>query len=257
MIISSAKQLAQYQTAAQISTEILWQLHEKTAKGVTPLEIDQLAGQLCEEREVMPNFRGVGPKDNPYQYATCISVNDTVVHGIPQDKPLQEGDLVKVDFGLIYQGLNTDHCFTVGIGKVTKEDKKLLTVGRQAILQAARSAKPGEHTGNLGHLMQQTAYKNNFSVTRQYVGHGIGRSLHEDPQIPAWGEPKTGTTLKKGMVLCVEAQFLAGEPEVYTAEDGWSVKSEDGKNSVMFEYMVVVDEQPLFLTQTADWPLFV
>ena len=258
MIISSTKQLAQYRETAKISTEILWQLHEATKVGVTPLSIDTLADKLCRQYSVKPNFKGVGHKKNPYAFVTCISVNDTVVHGIPQDIPLMEGDLVKVDFGLEYKGLHTDHCFTVGIGKLADRDKKLLTTGRYAILTAAQQAITGKYTGDLGHIMETTAHQEGFSVTEQYVGHGIGHSLHEEPQLPAWGEPGTGTLLQKGMVLCVEAQLLAGSNEVYLASDGWSVKTSDGGKAVMFEFMVIGgDNKPEFLTPTATWPLLV
>ena len=257
MIISSPQQLKQYQTVAKISTEVLWQLHQKTRAGVTPLAIDQLADQLCKKYQVTPNFKGVGSPKNPYQYATCISVNDVVVHGIPQDIPLKEGDLVKVDFGIVKDGLNTDHCFTVGIGQLTEINQTLLEVGRKAVLKAAQQAKVGKTVGDLGHIMESTAGKYDFTVTEQYVGHGIGRSLHEEPQIPAWGEPKDGVKLQKGMVLCIEAQVIAGNPDVYTAADGWSVKTSDGSNAVMFEYMVVVDTKPIFLTPTMDWSLTV
>jgi methionyl aminopeptidase len=258
MVIKSEAERRKYRQAAKLSTEILWQLHQKTSAGVTPLEIDALADKLCRQHNGKPNFRGVGPKKNPYQFATCISVNDTVVHGIPQDTPLMEGDLVKVDFGLEYLGLNTDHCFTVGIGELAEGDRKLLTTGRSAILAAAQNAITGKYTGDLGSIMERTAHKQGFTVTEQYVGHGIGHSLHEEPQIPAWGKAGEGAVLQKGMVLCVEAQLLAGNNEVYVAPDGWSVKTQDGSNAVMFEFMVIVDSpKPEFLTPTMDWPLIV
>jgi methionyl aminopeptidase len=256
MIISSPQQLKQYKAVAKLSTEILWQLHQRTRAGVTPREIDELADKLCRKNQAQPNFKGVGSPHNPYQFATCISVNDVVVHGIPTDVPLKAGDLVKVDFGLVKDGLNTDHCFTMGIGELSDEDQELLEVGREAVLKAARAASAGKRAGDLGHLMENTAIEHDFSVTEQYVGHGIGTKLHEEPQIPAWGEPGTGTKLEKGMVLCVEAQVIAGSSEVYTANDGWSVKTRDGSKAVMFEYMVLVEKnKPVFLTPTADWPL--
>jgi methionyl aminopeptidase len=258
VIITSDKQLRQYQQAAKISMEILWQLHQKTKNGVTPLEIDMLADELCQRYGVKPNFRGVGGTSNEYQYATCISVNDTVVHGIPQNVPLKAGDLVKVDFGLEYQGLNTDHCFTVGIGPVSSKDKNLMETGRAAVLKAAKQAIAGKYTGDLGDIMESTAHSQGYMVTEQYVGHGIGTTLHEEPQLPAWGDPGTGDVLREGMVLCVEAQVIAGDSEVYTAKDGWSVKTVDGSKSVMFECMVVVGKnKPEFLTTNLDWPLIV
>ncbi len=258
MIIESEKQPKQYREVAKLSTEILWQLHQKVAVGVTPLEIDRLADELCAQHGVTPNFKGVGSQDNPYQHATCISVNDAVVHGIPTDQPLMEGDLVKVDFGMNYQGLNTDHCFTVGVGEVTAEDRKLLTVGRQAVLKAAQSAIAGKTAGDLGHLMESIADQHGYTVAKEYVGHGIGKTLHERPQLPAWGKPGTGEKLMEGMVICIEAQLIDGDNELYTAEDGWTVKTVDGSKAVMFEFMVLVGkDKATFLTPTMDWPLVV
>lgn len=258
MKIESPQQLQQYREAAKISTEILWRLHEKTREGVTPREIDALADELCLEHGVRPNFKGVGPAHNLYQYATCISVNDVVVHGIPASEPLRAGDLVKVDFGIEHEGLHTDHCFTVGLAPVSSEDQQLLEVGRQAVLDGVRQAVVGNTTGDIGHAIESAVLARGFSVPEIYIGHGIGRSLHEGPEVPAWGDPGAGTKLERGMVLCVEAQVIAGENNVYTADDGWSVKTVDGSKAVMFEYMVVVEKhQPTILTPTTDWPLTV
>jgi len=257
MILKTSADIKKYEEIATLSTGILWQLHQKTAEGVTPLQIDELADQLCKENGVKPNFKGVGDPKNPYKYSTCISVNDTVVHGIPQDEPLKKGDLVKVDFGIEKDGLNTDHCFTVVIGDyLSKEDEKLMIVGRKAVLKAAQTAKVGKTTGDLGYIMESTVGAEGFTVAEQYVGHGIGKTLHDEPQVPAWGFPGKGQKLKEGMVICVEAQIIAGSNDLYLGNDGWSVKTSDKSNSVMFEYMVVVGKKSAnILTKTMDWPL--
>jgi len=257
MILKTLADIKKYEEVTKLSTGILWQLHQKTAEGVTPLEIDKLADQLCKENGVRPNFKGVGGPRNPYKYSTCIAVNDTVVHGIPQDKPLEKGDLVKVDFGIEKDGLNTDHCFTVVIGDyLSKEDERLMKTSRKAVLKAAQTAMVGKTTGDLGYIMESMVEAEGFSVAEQYVGHGIGRTLHDEPQIPAWGTPGKGQKLKEGMVICVEAQVIAGSNDLYTDNDGWSVKTRDQSNSVMFEYMVVVGKKSAnILTKTMDWPL--
>ena len=178
------------------------------------------------------------------------------MHGIPNGRQFQDGDVVKIDFGIEYQGLNTDHCFTIGLGKFSSQDKKLMTAARSGIQAAAKKAVTGAWTGDLGYTMQRAANRAGFTVAKEFVGHGIGRTLHDDPQIPAYGRPGTGSRLEPGAVLCVEAQVLAGRDDVYLAEDGWTIKTSDGSNAAMFEYMVVVQEdQPLFLTPTLDWPL--
>ncbi len=256
MIIKNKKQLKTYQTAGEISSKILNELRKAVKIGTPAIEVDQLADMLCKKHQVKPNFKGQGGPGNRYQHATCISVNDTVVHGIPDDRKFQSGDIVKIDFGIEYEGLNTDHCFTIGVGQVSKQDKKLMKAARDGIQRAAKKAAAGNYAGDLGYSMQRAANREGFSVAKEFVGHGIGRTLHDEPQIPAYGRPQTGTKLKKGQVLCVEAQVLAGSDDIYIADDGWTVKTSDGSNAAMFEYMVVVQEdKPIFLTPTLDWPL--
>jgi len=257
MIIKTDQELAAYKEAGKKSTRILRQLFDACKEGVTSAEIDALADELCQKEGVKASFRGVGPKNNRYQWATCISVNE--VHGIPQDKPFEKGDLVKVDFGIIDQsGLYTDHCFTKSIGEPNEEDLRLMKVTRKAIQAAAKKAVVGNRVGDLSHTMQSIVEEAGFSVAKEFVGHGIGRGLHDEPQIPAWGRANAGRPLEEGMVLCVEAQVMASEnDDLYIEDDGWTVKSEDGAKSAMFEYMVVVKRgRPVFLTPTMDWPLF-
>lgn len=256
MIIEDEKTLALYKQAGKLSSQILGQLRQAIKVGVTPAEIEELAQDLCAKHKVKASFMGVGPKNNQYQYATCISVNDTVLHGIPNDQAFKDGDLVKVDFGIIYQGLHTDHCFTVGVGEVSNEDLRLLKVSRAAVQKAAFKAVAGNRVGDLSNMMFKTAVKGNFDTVKEYVGHGIGYTLHDDPQIPSFGKAHSGPVLQEGMVLCVECQVLAGSDEIYTADDGWTIKTADGAKSAMFEYMVVVGKKKaLFLTPTLDWPL--
>ncbi len=256
MIIKNQQQLKKYRSAGRLSTKILRQLHQAIEIGKTPLEIDALADQLCQKYQVRPNFKGVGPKHNPYQYATCIAVNEVVVHGIPDQRPFKAGDIIKLDFGIEYQGLNTDHCFTLGLGKLSKKERHLIKTSQVAIQKAASQAVAGKRTGDLGYLIQSTVEKQGLSVVKEFIGHGIGNSLHEEPQLPAYGQPGTGQVLKPGMVLCVEAQILAGSDQIYIADDGWTVKTEDGSKSAMFEYMVVVGEkEPEYLTKTLDWAI--
>lgn len=259
MIINSDHQLAKYQEIGKLSTQILWQLWQATIEGAKPIEIDSLAERLCQKNGVKAAFKGVGSRKNPYRWTTCISVNDTVVHGIPSDIPLEKGDLVKVDFGMISpDGFYTDHCFTKAIGEPSEEDLKLMKVSRSAIQESARLAIASNKVGDLGNRMQSVAEREGFSTVKEFVGHGIGFTMHDEPQIPAWGQAHKGLTLKRGQVLCVEAQVIASEDDgVFMEEDGWTIKSNSGAKAVMFEYMVVVGEKkPTFLTPTLDWPLF-
>lgn len=258
MIITNKNVLVNYQRAGELSTQILSRLRQAVKPGVLPIEIDRLAENLCKTNRVQPAFKGVNPA-NPYQYSTCISVNDVVVHGIPsQSDKIKAGDVVKVDFGIIYQGLYTDHCFTVAVGRFTPLTKNLVTAARDAVAAAIPLAITGNTTGDLGNRMQTIAQNNGFDVLKQYTGHGIGRTLHDPPAIPAHGLAKTGTLLEPNQVLCLEAQLVAGNDQIEVADDGWSVKTTDGSLSAMFEYMVVVQEkQPILLTPTLDWGMIV
>lgn len=258
MIINSDHQLAKYQEIGKKSTEILWQLWQATIEGATPVEIDKLAEKLCQKNNVVPAFKGVGSRKNPYKYVTCIGINDGVVHGIPTDIPLVQGDMVKVDFGIIEDGFYTDHCFTKAIGQPSEEDLRLMKVARRAVQEAARKAIIGNQVGDLGFTMASVAEKAGFSTVKEFVGHGIGFTMHDEPQIPAWGKVRSGLTLKRGEVLCVEAQTIASKDDgVYMEEDGWTIKSNSGAKAAMFEYMVVVQaRKPIFLTPTLDWPLY-
>lgn len=257
MFIRSATDLSRYQAVGQISTDVLAKLRGAVKVGVTPLEIDSLAFDFCAQQAATPNFVGVGARNNQYQHATCISVNDTILHGIPDDTPLKKGDIVKIDFGLNYQGINTDHCCTVVVGEfLNAQDEKLVKTTRAAVQAATKLAIAGKHIGDLGFAMASTAWEAGFDVVKEFVGHGIGKTLHEEPQIPAYGKKGKGEVLQEGMVICIEAQVVAGSDEIRQLEDGWTIKTVDGSNAAMFEYMVVVGKQkPIYLTPTLDWPI--
>lgn len=259
MIITSPQQAQTYRDAATISTEILASMRDAVKVGVYPIEVDELAGQLCKKHRVKPAFQGVIQSGLAYHHNSCISVNDEVLHGIPDNKrALQSGDLVKLDFGIIHQGLFTDHCITVGLGKISIQDQQLIHAGKTAVLKAVAQAIAGNRTGDLGFTMHKTASRAGFEVLKQYIGHGIGTSLHDDPEIAAWGKKGRGELLKENMVICVEAQVVAGSDEIYVEKNGWTVKTVDGKKGVMFEYMVLVGKnEPEILTDTIDWPLVV
>ena len=259
MIIQTSKQLKIYRKAANLSTSILKQLIYALKPGIYPIEIDNLAKQLCRQNQVQPAFEGVGRPGNLYQYATCVSVNNTAVHGAPSSTiKLKEEDIVSVDFGIVVNNLYTDHCVTVAIKKLTPSTEKLIRTAKKSVLEAVAKATPGNTIGDLGHTMHSIAKSEGFDVLKQYTGHGIGLTLHESPNIPAHGQPGTGDILKKGQVICIEDQLVTGSDQVYVdKKDNWSVKTTDNGNSAMFEYMVVVGKNPEILTQTMSWPIVI
>lgn len=250
MVINKAKDEKILREASNISLSILKQLGEEIGEGITPLELDIKAGELCKSYNVKPAFKKV----RGYNFNSCISVNEVAVHGIPKDIPLKNGDLISIDFGIIHKGMYTDHCWTWSLGKPTKDDDKLLMAGREAVENCIPLAVSGNHTGDLGNEMERVAKENGFNILKIFVGHGIGKTLHDIPDIPAYGLKGSGSLLVDGMVICIECQVVNDNGRIIIDKDGWSAKTENGGNSVMFEYMVIVrKDKPNVLTNTLDW----
>ncbi len=228
--------------ATRISTEILKRIKEETKIGVTPTSLDEMVGQLCEEFEVKPAFFGVpGPK-GAYENNICIGVNDEVLHAIPSDRAFESGDIVKLDFGIVYKGFYTDHCVTVGLGELTAEEKRLIETGKLCIEAGIKQAIKGNSVGDISNALQTVAELAGFNYVTTYIGHGIGRKLHLAPEIPAYGIKGTGKKLNEGMILCIENQITLGKSDLKLDSDGWTLRTKDGSKGVMFEHMVIVRE---------------
>ncbi len=254
MIIKKPKEEKILREAGEISVEILSKLRDMLKEGVTTLEIDEYAGELCDEYGVKAAFKEV----DGYHFNTCISINDVAVHGLPNGYVLKKGDLVSIDFGIVYKGYMTDHCWTWCLGKPDEKKKQLLESGRRAVEHAMEKAVVGNRIGDLGFEMESEARSNSFNILKVFVGHGIGKGLHEYPDIPAFGKRGVGELLVDGMVICVECQVVDDTGKVFTDDDGWSEKTERGGDSVMFEYMVIVRKNnPVLLTDTRDWGVVV
>ena len=250
MIVNKAKDEKLLREATQISLSILKKLGKEIKEGVTPLEVDSKAGVLCKEYGVQPAFKRV----RGYDFNTCISVNEVAVHGIPKEIPFKKGDLISIDFGIIHKGIYTDHCWTWSLGMPNRENEKLMNTGREAVESCIPQAISGHYTGDLGNQMESIAKENGFNVLKMFVGHGIGKTLHDTPDIPAYGKKGTGSLLVDGMVICVECQVVNDNGKVELDEDGWSIRTSNGGMSVMYEYMLIVGkEKPVVLTDTRDW----
>jgi methionyl aminopeptidase len=235
MIIKSPKQEKRLRKAADISNSILRELGENVKGGVTPLDIEKLAQERCREYRVKPSFATVPG----YDYATCISVNDCILHGVPNGTPFREGDLVKIDFGVVYKGYYTDHCWTWAVGEVSDEDRKLMEAGREATENGCKQAVAGNRTGDISHALRATAEKYGYTTLEEFAGHGIGSTLHDGPEILSYGKRGTGDQLKDNMVVCIECQ-VTNTNDIYIAENGWDVMSSDGSKGTMYEYMGIV-----------------
>ncbi len=213
--------------------------------GISTWELNKFAEKEIEKFGGKPAFKNFGPKNNPFPAGLCTSVNDVVVHGIPSKKQiLKEGDIVGLDIGMQYQGMYTDTAITVPVGKVSKEVRQLLDVTAAALEAGINAVRPGNRVGDIGAAIQALADKAGLGVIRDLVGHGVGYGVHEEPQIPNYGRPHTGTELKEGMVLAIEPMFTLGDYElVYEENDGWTIATADGSYAAHFEHTIAVTKK--------------
>ena len=226
--------------------EVLAVLREKVRPGVTTLELDQLAEEKCTKWKARPAFKGYGG----FPFTICASPNDRVVHGFPNKQPLRDGEIISVDFGLIIDGYYGDSAVTIPVGEIDETTRRLLTVTKEALESGVAAAQPGGRLSDISHAVQTRVERDHFSVVREFVGHGIGRQLHEDPQIPNFGPPSRGPKLKTGMTLAIEPMVNVGSPAVKVLEDGWTAVTIDGLWSAHFEHTVAITENgPEVLTR--------
>lgn len=209
--------------------------------GLKTIEIDRLAETFIRDNGGQPSFKGYGSPGNVFPYSLCISVNEVVVHGMPGDYELKDGDVVSIDCGFYKNGFHGDHAYTFAIGEVSPELLQLIRVTKESLYKGIEQAVTGNRTGDIGWAIEQHTFgKYGYGVVRELVGHGVGREMHEDPQVPNYGRRGTGKRLKTNMVLAIEPMINLGTRNVYTLEDGWNVVTADGLPSVHFEHDVCV-----------------
>jgi len=243
--IKSAHDLKKMRIAGQMVAEILQLLREKIKPGVTTRELDLLAESECVKRKAVPAFKGYGG----FPYTICASPNEKVVHGFPSDVPLVDGDILSIDFGVLFDGFYGDSAFTYPVGSIDKSTQKLLSVTENSLEAAICAAIVGNRLSDISCAVQSTVEAGGFSVVRDFVGHGIGRKLHEAPQVPNYGTPGQGIRLKHGMTLAIEPMVNFGGPEVKVLQDGWTAVTRDNKLSCHFEHTIAItDNGPEILT---------
>ncbi|MEW6534958.1 MAG: type I methionyl aminopeptidase [Candidatus Auribacterota bacterium] len=236
--IKSARELDKMRESARITQCVLNEVINHIRVGSTTYELDRIAEQALAQYDALPAFKGY----RGYPASVCVSVNEEVVHGIPGKRKLREGDIVSLDFGVLKDGYYGDMAVTVGVGKISPEREKLLRVTKESLLRGIEQAQPGKRLGDISHAIESYVVNNGFSIVRDYVGHGIGREMHEEPQIPNFGEPNTGPVLKEGMVFAIEPMVNVGTYKVKTLADGWTVVTRDKKASAHFEHTVAITE---------------
>ncbi|RGC50748.1 type I methionyl aminopeptidase [Absiella sp. AM29-15] len=204
--------------------------------GITTKQINEIVENVIMEHDAYPSFKNL----YGFPAATCVSVNNVLVHGIPDDTVLQDGDIVSVDIGACYHGYHGDSAWTYAVGNVSKEVQTLLHISEESLYEGLKQAKAGNHLTDISHAIGEFVYSHGFSVPRDYAGHGIGTSVHEDPTVPNFGPAGHGILLKEGMTLAIEPMVLAGRPQTKVLADGWGVISKDGSLSAHYEHTIVI-----------------
>lgn len=237
--LKSPDEIRKMRLANRIVVRVMKEMQKRVRPGATTLELDQKAESMVLEAGAMPAFKGY----RGYGHTLCVSVNEEVVHGIPGSRTLREGDIVSIDCGVLYEGFYGDHAWTFPVGNVSAEAGKILEAGETALNIGIREMKKGNRLHDISAAIQKYVEGEGFSVVRDFVGHGIGRELHEEPQVPNFGEEGSGMRLKPGLVLALEPMVNEGVWQVETLKDGWTVVTKDRKLSVHFEHSVALTEK--------------
>ncbi len=244
--IKTAQEIELLRDVGKILAEIVEDLKRSLKEGITTREVDQCAEKLIRQRGVLPAFKGY----RGFPGCVCVSVNEEVVHGVPGNRLLRTGDIVSLDVGIIHKGYYSDTALTVGIGTIRDALKKLLDVTSQSLYKGIAQARGGNHLSDISHAIQTFVEANHFSIVRDFVGHGIGKKLHEDPEIPNFGPAHNGPVINEGMVFAIEPMVNMGTWQTRILEDGWTVVTQDGAPSAHFEHTVAITANgPEILTE--------
>ena len=235
--------------SCQIVADTIDMLTEFVVPGALVSDLDRMAEEYILSQGARPAFKGY----MGFPSTLCVSIEDAVVHGIPGDIELKEGQIVGIDCGAELNGYYGDHAKTFSIGEISTEKKKLMEITEQSLYKGIAKAIPGNYVGDIGFAVQKHAESNGFSVVRELVGHGIGQSLHEEPQVPNYGHPNQGYKLHSGMCIAIEPMINLGGREIYTAKDGWTILTADGKPSAHFEHTIaIMDDGPKILSKVGN-----
>lgn len=229
--------------ANQLVSATLAEIAKIVKPGVSTLELDTLAEQFIRDHGATPTFKGFPasyPGAEPFPATLCTSVNECVVHGVPTNEPLKDGDIVSIDCGTFLNGFCGDSAYTFCVGEVSEETKRLLRTTKDSLYKAIATALPGRRLGDIGHAVQSHCESQGYGVVREFVGHGIGRDMHEEPQVPNYGKPGTGKQLKNGLCIAIEPMITIGSPEIALLPDRWSIITRDRKPAAHFEHTIAI-----------------
>ena len=237
-LIKSEKEINKLRKSAKILADVLFKLEQNAKPGVSLKELDQMAEQMIRSVGCKPAFKG----HQDFPATICVAIDDEIVHGIPSERKLEEGQILTIDCGVNYEGYLSDSAITFGIGEISLEKMNFIETTRQTLYKAIKFIKPGIKTGDLGNFIQTEIENAGYYVFKELIGHGIGTSLWEPPHVPNFGKPNTGTTLKPGMVICVEPITGNKTDQLYTEDDNWTIKTVDGSLGCQQEHMLLITE---------------
>ena len=228
--------------ANQLVGRTLGELAKHIKPGVTTLQLDKIADEFIRDNGAIPTFKGFpNPYGGPFPASICTSVNDVVVHGVPNaETVLKEGDIISIDCGTLLNGFNGDSCYTFCVGEVSDEVKKLLKTTKESLYKGIENAVAGKHLGDISSAVQEHCEAQKYGIVRELTGHGIGREMHEDPQVPNYGRRGNGIMLKAGMCLAIEPMITMGDRAIWLDQDRWTIRTRDGKPAAHFEHTIVV-----------------
>lgn len=239
--IRTQEEIEVIRTNALLITATLTEVAMKIRPGVRTISLDSFAEQFIRDHGGVPSFKGYGPRKSPFPFSLCISLNDVVVHGFPSDREILPGDVISVDCGIYKNGYHADHAYTFAVGEIPDSVSRLMRVTKEALAFGIQQARENNRVGDISFVIEQhTAREHGFGVVRELVGHGVGRELHEDPQVPNFGRQGEGKRLREGMILAIEPMINLGGREVFTDEDGWTVRTMDRKVAVHYEHTTLV-----------------
>ena len=240
IVLKSRDEIAIMREAGRILAQVLDTVLSRLRPGLIEKELDEIARREFKKRGVIPTF--LGYSHPPYPASICVSINDEIVHGIPGNREIADGDIVSIDIGCTHRGFVADMAVTAGVGNISPEAQKLIDVTREAVWCGIRAARAGSRVGDIGYAIQTFVESHGYSVVREYVGHGVGRQMHEDPQVPNYGKPGTGAVLRPGMVIAIEPMVNMGDWRTKKDPDNWTVRTLDGSLSAHFEHTVAITE---------------
>lgn len=253
IFLKSESEIDKMREAALLVSRTLGEVAKVIEPGIETGKLDRIAEDFIVKNNAIPAFKGYGSKSNPFPGSLCISINEEVVHGIPGDRILKEGDIVSIDCGVEKDGFFGDHAYTFVAGECDDKTKKLLQVTLDSLYKGIEKAVHGNNVGDIGYAIQNHCEKQGFGVVRDLVGHGIGKDMHEDPSVPNYGKPGKGDRLRTGMGLAIEPMITEGDWKVKTLSDGWTIITADGTNAAHFEHDIIVREGKAEILSSFDY----